>query len=122
MFDRIKTLFKGKESPKTSVAKKFAPGAPVSEEKPRAGKAKAGARPVDGTTKEKKTPIKASQTPEERCGVTAKMSKDEIRARLALLYRRYNRATSSLDAGLRAEAEDMLDAIVAVREKTFGPI
>ena len=50
------------------------------------------------------------------------MSKDEIKARLAFLYRRYNRATSSLDENLRAEAEIMLDAIVAVRERTFGPI
>ena len=50
------------------------------------------------------------------------MTRDEIKARLALLYRRYNRATSSLDAKLRAEAEVMLDAVVALREKTFGQI
>lgn len=62
------------------------------------------------------------RTPEEWCGITAGMSPEEIRARLALLYRRFNRATSSLDPKLRAEAEVMLDAIVAVREKTFGPI
>ena len=62
------------------------------------------------------------KTPEELCGIEAKMPKEEIKARLALLYRRYNRATSSLDAKLRAEAETMLDAVVAVREKTFGPI
>jgi len=61
-------------------------------------------------------------SPEELCGIAPKMPKDEIKARLALLYRRYNRATSSLDAKLRAEAETMLDAIVAVREKIFGPI
>jgi hypothetical protein len=122
MFDRIKTLFKGKESPKTSAAKKFAPAAPVSDEKARAGKEKSGAKSAESTTKERKATSKTSQTPEERCGITAKMSKDEIRARLALLYRRYNRATSSLDAGLRAESEEMLDAIVAVRERTFGPI
>ena len=64
----------------------------------------------------------APKTPEELCGITAKMTKEEIKARLALLYRRFNRASSSLDAKLRAEAEDMLDAIVAIREKTFGPI
>lgn len=122
MFDRIKTLFKTKESPQTSVAKKFAPAAPVSDEKARPERGKTGARPSDTADKEKKAPSKALPTPEDRCGVTAKMSKDEIRARLALLYRRYNRATSSLDAGLRAESEEMLDAIVAVRERTFGPI
>ena len=60
--------------------------------------------------------------PEEACGIHPRMTKDEIKARLALLYRRYNRATSSLDMKLRAEAEQMLDAIVAVREKVFGPI
>ena len=63
-----------------------------------------------------------TRSPEDLCGIKPKMPKDEIKARLALLYRRYNRATSSLDAKLRAEAETMLDAIVAVREKTFGPI
>lgn len=63
-----------------------------------------------------------SKSPEELCGIQSRMHKDEIKARLALLYRRYNRATSSLDPKLRAEAEIMLDAIVTVREKTFGPI
>lgn len=63
-----------------------------------------------------------AKSPEDICGVTTKMSKDDIKARLALLYRRYNRATSSLDPKLRAEAETMLDAIVALREKNFGPI
>jgi hypothetical protein len=63
-----------------------------------------------------------TKSPEDLCGIGPKMPRDEVKARLALLYRRYNRATSSLDAKLRAEAETMLDAIVAVREKTFGPI
>jgi len=62
------------------------------------------------------------RSPEELCGISPAMSKDEIKARLALLYRRYNRATSSLDAKTRVDAETMLDAVVAVREKTFGPI
>ncbi len=64
----------------------------------------------------------SKKSPEQLCGINTKMTKDEIKTRLALLYRRYNRATSSLDTKLRAEAESMLDAIVAVREKTFGPI
>jgi hypothetical protein len=67
----------------------------------------------------KKTP---SISPEELCGVTSGMNKDQIRSRLAMLYRRHNRATSSLDAKLREEAERMLNAVVAVREKHFGPI
>ncbi len=61
-------------------------------------------------------------SPESLCGITVKMPKYEIRKRLAVLYRRYNRAASSLDAGMRAESEMMLDAIVKVREKHFDPI
>jgi hypothetical protein len=50
------------------------------------------------------------------------MSKDEIRDQLKLLYRRFNRSASSLDAKVRGEAETMLNAIVEVREKHFGEI
>lgn len=59
---------------------------------------------------------------EKLCGITPKMGKDEVKARLKLLYRRYNRSSSSLDAKMRAESEKMLDAIVEVREKFFGQI
>lgn len=59
---------------------------------------------------------------EALCGITSKMSKDEVAARLKLLYRRYNRSASSLDASLRAESEQMLNAIVDVREKHFGEV
>jgi len=59
---------------------------------------------------------------ESLCGITPKMSKDEVVARIKLLYRRYNRAASSLDVNVRAEAERMLDAIVEVRENRVGPI
>lgn len=48
------------------------------------------------------------------------MNKDQIRDRLKLLYRRHNRAASSLDAKTRAEADTMLDAIVAIREDIWG--
>ncbi len=64
----------------------------------------------------------APQTPEGLLGIEPKMSKDQIRDHLKLLYRRYNRAASSLDNSTRAEADSMLDAIVAVREKHFGEI
>ena len=40
-------------------------------------------------------------TPEEICGVTSKMTPEQTRERLALLYRRFNRAASSLDPKLR---------------------
>lgn len=62
------------------------------------------------------------KTAEELCGIGPKMPKDEVRAKLKLLFRRYNRSASSLDAKTRSEAEQMLDAIVQVREKHFGEI
>jgi hypothetical protein len=67
-------------------------------------------------------PPEAPKSPDELCGIEPKMNKDQIRDRLKLLYRRYNRAASSLDAKTRAEADKMLDAIVKVREKNFGEI
>ena len=59
----------------------------------------------------------AGKTPEELCEVDASMSADEIRKRLAKLFIRHNRAASSFDLELRAEAEIMLQAIVTLREK-----
>eukprot|EP01031_Cornospumella_fuschlensis_P052678 gene52678-64373_t len=56
--------------------------------------------------------VTAPRTPEELCEITPKMPKDQIQARLKLLYRRYNRCASSLDAQVRNEAERMLNAIV----------
>lgn len=64
----------------------------------------------------------APQTPEALCEVNSKMPKDQIQARLKLLYRRFNRSASSLDPKIRAEAEQMLNAIVLVREKYFGEL
>ncbi len=64
----------------------------------------------------------APKTPEELCEITPKMSKEQIQARLKLLYRRYNRSASSLNAKVRSEADEMLSAIVQVREKNFGEI
>ena len=63
-----------------------------------------------------------ANSPEELCGITAQMPKDQIKAQLKLLFRRYNRSASSLDAKLRGEADQMLDAIVQMREKHFGEI
>ena len=54
-------------------------------------------------------------TAEELCKLTDGMTHEELRAHLAKLYRRHNRAASSLDPKLRSEAERMLDAIVEVR-------
>ena len=70
----------------------------------------------------KPAPARKTSSPEELCGITPKMSKDQIGAQLKLLYRRYNRGASSLDPKVRDEADQMLDAIVAMREKTFGEL
>ncbi len=64
----------------------------------------------------------SGKTPDELCDIKPGMSKSDIHAQLKLLYRRYNRAASSLDAKTRLEAETMLNAIVEVREKHFGEI
>ena len=57
-------------------------------------------------------------SPEGLCEIDpAKMERDEIRTRLAALYKRHNSAAGSLDPDLRREAEHMLDAIVTCREK-----
>jgi hypothetical protein len=55
--------------------------------------------------------------PEELCEIKDGMSEQAIRDHLAMLYRRHNRAASSLDSQLREEAEFMLDAVVRCREK-----
>lgn len=76
----------------------------------------AGKSPKAAAKAEKKVSAEAL------CGIQPKMGKAEVGARLKLLYRRYNRGASSLDAKMRAESETMLDAIVEVREKFFGEI
>jgi hypothetical protein len=62
-------------------------------------------------------PIDRTARPEDLCGIVPGMKAEQIRDHLAMLYRRHNRAAASLDAGLREEAELMLDAIVQCREK-----
>ena len=58
--------------------------------------------------------------PEDLCGLSPGMTTEEIREHLALLYRRHNRAASSLEGELREEAEIMLDAVVRCRETFLG--
>ena len=59
----------------------------------------------------------AGKSPEELCEIDASMPVEEMRSRLAKLFTRHNRAASSFDLELRAEAEIMLQAIVTLREK-----
>ena len=100
-----------------------APAKTASQAAPAEDKSKAkAAEKAPAPAKVSAAPAAPTQSPEELCAVTPKMSKEEIKARLAFLYRRYNRATSSLDPKLRAEADTMLDAIVTIREKVFGAL
>ncbi len=63
-----------------------------------------------------KQPESVERSPEEICGIVpSAMSDTEISERLAKLYKRYNKAITSLDADLRAEAKVMLDAIADCR-------
>ena len=60
----------------------------------------------------------AARSPEAICGIDPKkMSPEEIRKRLAELFRRHNAAEASLNPELREEARVMLDAIVVCRQK-----
>ena len=115
---------KAEEKPET--AKPAAPKkAAEKEAAPAASKAQTTKAPAGKEAAPKPAPAAKpapQKSPEELCGMDAKMSKDEIRAKLATLYKRYNRAASSLDVKLRSESETMLDAIVTLREKHFGPI
>lgn len=65
-------------------------------------------------------PINAETPQEELCGLHSEMTTEDIEQQLAYLYRRYNRAAASLDAAMNREAEIMLDAVIAMREKYLG--
>jgi hypothetical protein len=116
MFKILKSLSKSLGSTKPAVEAKSAPKSAPKEgsllDKVNKAAPAAAAAKVE-------VPVKS---PEELCGITPQMPKDQIKAQLKLLFRRYNRSASSLDAKLRSEADQMLDAIVQMREKFFGEI
>jgi hypothetical protein len=146
MFEKLKTIFRTKDASaeKSSSSRSSSNGESVLSKVTSVGREKTSRAPVplaptEGEARGKSNaaapapahpqtlqPVAPAQpkgpSPEEICGITPKMSKEEIRTRLAFLYKRYNRATSSLNAKLREEANEILDAVVAVREKVFGPI
>lgn len=115
MFKKIlQSLSKSQAAPKPAAAP-VKPQAPVAVKEPPAQvQPKAASAPAPA--------VAASKTPEELCDIAPKSPKDQVQARLKLLYRRYNRGASSLDPKIRAEADQMLHAIVLVREKYFGEI
>ena len=111
-----KSLSRQADAPvKPATAPRSAPPSPASPPPPPASKAAASSVPAPPSKS-------APATPEGLLGIDPKMNKEQIRDHLKLLYRRYNRAASSLDNATRSEADTMLDAIVAVREKNFGEI
>ncbi len=63
-----------------------------------------------------KQKLNATDSPESLCGITNKMTQAAILEQLAVLYRRHNRAASSLDPDISAEAEIMLEAIATLKE------
>ncbi|MCX6856653.1 MAG: hypothetical protein NTV80_17315 [Verrucomicrobia bacterium] len=113
MFKKILASLSKSQTAKTEAPKQVATPAPAAQ--PAGGILNQIAKPAAAV-------VKTAQTPEELCDITPKMSKDQIQAQLKLLYRRYNRSASSLDSKIRKEADDMLTAIVVVREKNFGEI
>lgn len=120
MFKRVlESLSKSLGGSKPAAKRKLAPSKTGATRAPAAAKSSSLLEKVAGLKPHSATKV---PTPEELCGITPKMNKDHIRAQLKLLYRRYNRAASSLDLNVREEADKMLDAIVAVREKHFGEI
>lgn len=83
-------------------------------EKPGAG---ATAKAKEEWARQAARQISPDATPEQLCGIVAGMTKEQVSAQLAILYRRHNRAASSLEERLREEAEIMLDVIAAMRQK-----
>ncbi len=115
-----KSSASAKQRPQPAAKPAPQPSAPV----PPASGAKPGSLldKVGGAAKPQPPAVRPNASPEDLCGITAKMSKEQVRDQLKLLYRRYNRGASSLDAKVRSEADRMLDAIVTIREKHFGEI
>ena len=58
-----------------------------------------------------------STSPELMCGIAPGMKKSETRAHLAMLFRRFNGTSASLDENRRREAEMMLEAIAICRQR-----
>jgi hypothetical protein len=90
------------------------PPAGTKEDKPGAG---SSPKAKEEWAKKAASRLDPGATPESLCGILPTMSTEEIAAQLAMLYRRHNRAASSLAANLREEAEIMLDVIAAMKQK-----
>ncbi|NNE90260.1 MAG: hypothetical protein HKN23_01300 [Verrucomicrobiales bacterium] len=110
----IRRLFKKLVGSGDSSAKDSKSGKKSGASSGAAGKKAQSAPPKPVSNK----PDLKAKTPEAMCGINPKtMDKEAIKEKLAELYRRHNHAAGSLNDELREEAEQMLDAIVACREK-----
>ena len=116
MFSFLKKLFKKPEpKPRLVLPRHAEPQkAPPKPDKPEAS---APAKAREEWAKQAAQKINPGATPEQLCGLEEGMTKEQIGAQLAILYRRHNRAASSLEANLREEAEIMLDVIATLRQK-----
>ncbi len=93
------------------------PSLPPTQKPSRAGAKTRALKPEPEPQPKAATAAADTRSPEERCGITAKMPKPEIRAQLAKMFRRYNGLASSLDL-----ASVLLDEveIAAVPGDAFG--
>lgn len=103
MFEKLKDMFGGKHA-EGSQANPASGSQPVPKAK--AEWQQNAAKSLDPTL-----------PPEHLCQLRDGMTAQELQEQLSLLYKRHNRAASSLDPKLRKEAEIMLDAIVECRKK-----
>ena len=103
MFDKLKDMFGGKPADGTK------PNSPSSSKPSSKAKAEWEQKAAEE--------LDPSAPPEHLCGLRDGMTAKELQDQLSLLYKRHNRAASSLDPKLRKEAEIMLDAIVECRRK-----
>ncbi len=119
MFKALSRFFGSKpKAPRLSIP---APGAAVATVRTAPVPAPSAAPTAKDKWKQSAVQTLSRQAPpEELAGITAEMSTDQIRERLAKLYQRHNRAASSLDPQLREEAEFMLETLAGLREKYFG--
>lgn len=142
MFDRLRRLFTGKgqpEAPAKPAVREYQPPSPGpataagaatattaagTQTKKPASEGAPAAAPTKPLPEKPEPPTVAElkkKSAEAVCGIDPKtMDREQIRKRLAELYRRHNQAASSLNEELRKEAEVMLDAIVECRSKYVG--
>ena len=114
MFNYLRKLFKRK--PKAEKSRPVPPAPAPSPPPPKPAPATTPAAKEEWARQAARR-IDPTATPEALCGITPEMNEEQISAQLATLYRRHNRAASSLEAHLREEAEIMLDVIAAMRQK-----